>query len=426
MKKYRLLAALLTAAVILGSCGSSDSSSGTSETAPADKEATETTAPAEDKPASEENAPTVFIPEAKNTQELILEVDTDPSHRDKRFVETADYAQLKETYKDKFYFGCAVSERVMGNNEYTELTVAQFNSYTAENAMKPDSGLDWKTAAKNPEFYKEHAPVNFNRFKNCLDYAQAHNMKVRGHTLVWHSQTPEEFFHVNYDKASAFCDKELMLKRMENYIKDVLEWTNANYPGLIYAWDVVNEAIDDGSGMRKQSNWYKVVGEDFVAKAFEYARKYAAPGVKLFYNDYNAYQARKQRDILKVIKPIAEAGNLDGVGMQSHLGLYLNPNDFMKAVKKYHDELGCEIHITELDVGNDKKKVDDWEKKQADFMTRFFTALQKTIDEGVPVTSVTIWGLTDDMSWRQNEGALLFEMDLTKKPAFDAIIEAKK
>ncbi|MBR6044752.1 MAG: endo-1,4-beta-xylanase [Ruminococcus sp.] len=402
MKKYRLLAMLSAAMILLAGCGSDDSSSSAEADKPADGTSAVTDAsdgseaePAKDKPASERNS---------------------------KFVETADYPKLKELYKDDFKFGCAISTTIQNTPEYSELVCEQFNSYTAENAMKPEATLDQKEALSDPDKYNEHVPLNFSNMKTCLDYAQEHGFAVRGHTLVWHSQTPEWFFCVGFQKKNGTVDRDTMLKRMENYIKDVLEWTNENYPGLIYAWDVVNEAISDSKGMRKESKWYEVVGEDFVQKAFEYARKYAAADVKLFYNDYNAYQSRKRKDIIEMLQPIVDAGNIDGMGLQSHVGLYLNPIEFKTAIKDYYKKLGLEIHITELDLGKDKSE--DWETKQEELYKKLFTAFKELKADGVPLTSVTVWGLTDGMSWRKGENALLFNDDLSRKPAFDGIVAA--
>ena len=212
-----------------------------------------------------------------------------------------------------------------------------------------------------------------------------------------------------------------MLKRMENYIKSVFEWADSEYPGLFYAWDVVNEAIDDAGGMRK-SMWYKTVGEDFVERAFEYARKYQPKGVKLFYNDYNTYMPGKQNDILKMIKPVAEAGNLDGIGMQSHLNTDISVDQFMTALRRYHSELGVEIQITELDIG--AKNTDTDYSKQGEYYGRFMTKLLEQKAAGMPITNVTVWGITDSLSWRQGEDALLLKGSMEAKPAFNAFIEA--
>lgn len=174
--------------------------------------------------------------------------------------------------------------------------------------------------------------LRFDRFKSELDFARDNGMTVRGHTLVWHSQTPNWIFYKDYKVGGELADRELMLKRMENYIKSVMEWTNENYPGLISAWDVVNEAAADDGGMR-ESLWYETIGDDYIAKAFEFARKYAPEGTKLFYNDYNSYMAGKQKDILAFLKPIAEAGNIDGMGMQTHINTGTSPALYMIALK---------------------------------------------------------------------------------------------
>lgn len=403
MKRSGFLALLCAAAIMLAGCGSSESSSQTADNnKPADSGSVSA-----DQTTSQGNSDSVAYV------------------RDPKYVETKDYPSLKELYKDQFLMGCAVSNRVMSTPEFSELVLEQFNSFTAENEMKPDAVLDRETAVSDPAAYKEHVPIKTASLKTCLDYCQNNGLKVRGHTLVWHSQTPEWFFSVDFDPKKGNVDRDTMLKRMENYIKDVLEWTESNYPGLIYAWDVVNEAASDSMGMRKESKWYETVGEDFVAKAFEYARKYAGKDVKLFYNDYNAYQVRKQNDIIKFLKPIAEAGNLDGVGMQSHIGLYLNAKTFMSAVKRYVKELGdIEIHITELDIGKDSSQ--NWEEKQKNLYCDFFKGLMELKAEGIRITSVTIWGLTDGMSWRMKERPLLFNQNLSCKPAFDGIVEAIK
>ena len=337
------------------------------------------------------------------------------------FVDTSDYPSLKDAYSDLFRIGMAVSPTILGKPDYNSLIKAQFNSITCENDMKPDAILDISASKKDLETYQEAPAMKFEHLRTELDFAKENGMTVRGHTLVWHSQTPEWLFYVDYDKKGELADRELMLKRMENYIKGVMEWTTENYPGLISAWDVVNEAADDTSGMR-QSLWYKTVGEDYIQKAFEFARKYAPEGAKLFYNDYNSYQKRKQEDIIKFLKPIAEAGNIDGVGMQSHVGTWMNISEYGNALRRYHDELGVEIQITELDIGADKS--DNWEEKQGKFFGDFMAKVIELRKSGVPITSLTLWGITDSLSWKASDRPLVFRDDLSRKPAFDAMIEA--
>jgi len=338
-----------------------------------------------------------------------------------QFVDTSDYPSLKDTYADLFRMGVAASPVTLRKSAYANLIKAQFNSITAENDMKPEALLDYSTSTSDLQKYQEAPALKFSHLSTELDFAAENGMTVRGHTLVWHSQTPEWLFYVDYDKVGELADRELMLRRMENYIKGVMEWTTENYPGLISAWDVVNEAAADEGGMRK-SLWYKTIGEDYIEKAFEFARKYAPEGVKLFYNDYNSYQDQKQKDILAFLKPVAEAGNIDGVGMQSHIGTYTSINQYMLALQKYVDELGVEIQITELDIGADNS--DNWEEKQGKFFGKFMRRVIDLKNNGVPITSVTLWGITDSLSWKASDRPLVFRDDLSRKPAFDAMIDA--
>ncbi|MCR4780490.1 MAG: endo-1,4-beta-xylanase [Ruminiclostridium sp.] len=338
------------------------------------------------------------------------------------FANTSEYPSLRDTYADLFRIGMAVSPAILSKPQYAELVKAQCSSITAENDMKPEAILDYGTSISDLDKYQEAPAMKFDHLNVELGFARDNGMTVRGHTLVWHSQTPEWLFYKDYDRSGELADRELMLKRMENYIKGMMEWTTANYPGLISAWDVVNEAAADEGGMRK-SLWYQTVGEDYIEKAFEYARKYAPEDAKLFYNDYNSYQKKKQEDILTFLRPVAAAGNIDGVGMQSHIGTYMSINEYMLALKKYVEELGVEIHITELDIGADKS--DDWEEKQGKYFSRFMKKIIELKNEGVPITSLTLWGISDSLSWKAGDRPLVFRDDLSRKPAFDAMINAR-
>lgn len=337
------------------------------------------------------------------------------------FADTSAYPSLKELYGDYFRMGIAISPTIAANKDYSAFVCRQFNSVTMENNFKPEAVLDHNKTVSDVEKYMESPALSFEHLRTELDFARDNGMTVRGHTLVWHSQTPEWLFYKNYAVGDELADRELMLKRMENYIKSVMEWSNENYPGLISSWDVVNEAADDNNKMR-ESLWYKTIGEDYIEQAFAFARKYAPEGTKLFYNDYNSYMPSKQNCILGFLKPVAEQGNLDGVGMQSHINTEIGVGTFMSALEKYHSELGVEIQITELDVA--VKKGDGWEEKQGDYYGSFLSALVDEQKKGVPVTSVTVWGLTDSMSWKAADHPLLMNDDLTPKPAFEAVVKA--
>lgn len=343
-----------------------------------------------------------------------------PEAKQLTFVDTSSYPSLKELYEDDFLFGIATTDDMMDVEEYRKLISRQFNSMTLGNSFKPDSLLDRNETLSDLGKYMECPAIKFDNVKKELDFAVQCGMTVRGHTLVWHSQTPGWIFYKDYDPGGELADRELMLKRMENYIKTVVTWADENYPGLVSCWDVVNEAADDGGGMRK-SLWYQTIGEDYVQRAFEYARKYAPEGTKLFYNDYNSYQTKKQSDIIEMITPIIADGNIDGMGMQSHINTDISVALYMAALKRYAD-LGLEIHVTELDIG--VKRSDGWRDVQGEYFRKYMTELLKAERNGANVTSVTIWGLTDCISWKAAELPLLFDDDLSRKPAFDGVIQA--
>ena len=330
-------------------------------------------------------------------------------------------ASLAAAYADYFKFGVASPATVMTNTNdgFRKLITTQFNSVTPENELKPDSVLDAATTLADPAKYNECPAIHFDAAKPILDFCKENGIQMRGHTLVWYSQTPSWLFYENYDVNGNLASRELMLKRMENYIDQVMNWCEENYPGVIYAWDVVNEAAADDGGMR-DCYWKQTIGDDYVAKAFEFARKHGPAGVQLFYNDYNEYQTSKQDDILAFLKPIAEAGNLDGMGMQSHISSGLNVDNYVEAAKRYADELGVVIHITELDVTAPKSVNPMYD--QGVYMKKFFTAIIEADKAGVPIECVTVWGLTDDMSWKSATKPLLFYGNLSPKPAYEGVM----
>ena len=341
-------------------------------------------------------------------------------------VDISSYESLKDLYKDDFYIGCCVPDSFVTSpvEEPRTLLLNQFNSITCENEMKPENILDAATTLADPEKYNECPALDFSKAITILDFAKENNLKMRGHTLVWHSQTPDWFFYENYDTSANLASRELMLKRLENYIKGVFEFVNTNYPGMFYAFDVANECVDDSNNLR-ESNWTKTIGSDFLEYAFKYARQYAGDDIKLFYNDYNEYVTGKQNKIIEVLKPIAEAGNLDGMGLQSHISSPVSMDNYMGALKKYADELGVTIHVTELDVNAVKSSVNQ-EYDQGVYFQNLFSELLKAKQEGYDIESVTIWGLTDAGSWRSSDTPVLFRGDLSKKPAFDGVVLAKK
>lgn len=338
---------------------------------------------------------------------------------------------LYEAYTDYFSIGIALTASELINDLKAEVIVDQFNSMTCGNEMKPDSLLDREGCVT---IGTEECPVlNFKSCDAMLQFCMDNGIKMRGHTLVWHSQTPDWFFMEGYSnkKDAVMVSKEVMLARMENYIRQVMEYVNTNYPGVVYAWDVVNEAIlpgdGDPDGMRvEDSMWYKCIGPEFVEKAFEYARKYAEPDQKLFYNDFNTYEVAKRQAIIKLVEKIQAQGNIDGIGMQSHIGISSpSLDDFETTIRKFA-ETGLEIQITELDVNLDSNSEEDLFKEGVRYK-RIFFLLRNLVDSGAAnITNVTIWGLTDEKSWLNKDGLrypLLFTQFLETKPAFWGVLQ---
>ena len=337
---------------------------------------------------------------------------------------------LKEAFDGDFKVGVTTTSGYLSEEDRVTQIKENFNSITMENEMKPESLLDWEGSEKS----KDGMPaIKEETLEKALKAAQEAGIPLRGHTLVWHSQTPEWFFSKKYDPSKGYVDKATMKKRMESYIKQVLSYCKENYPGVVYAWDVVNEAVGDDGNYRTESMWYETYGDfSYITDAFTFARKYAEEGTKLFLNDYNEYMAQK-RDLLyaKVVE-LHDAGILDGVGMQSHWDMDFPSVDlFETALEKYASIEGIEIQLTEIDMHNN----DDSEeglKKQAERYKEFFDVITKMKREGTAnITSVTFWGLKDGESWLsgmkgETSYPLLFTDDMEKKPCYDSILEAGK
>ena len=342
----------------------------------------------------------------------------------------SDAKTLKEAFDGDFKVGVATTSGYLSEEDRVAQIKENFNSITMENEMKPESLLDWEGSEKS----KDGMPaIKEETLEKALKAAREAGIPLRGHTLVWYSQTPEWFFSKKYDPSKGYVDKATMKKRMESYIKQVLTYCKENYPGVVYAWDVVNEAVGDDGNYRTESMWYETYGDfSYIKDAFTFARKYAEEGPKLFLNDYNEYIAQK-RDLLyaKVVE-LYDAGLLDGVGMQSHWDMDFPSVDlFETALEKYASIDGIEIQLTEIDMHN----TDDSEeglKKQAERYKEFFDVITKMKREGkANITSVTFWGLKDGESWLsgfkgETSYPLLFTDDMEKKPCYESILEAGK
>ncbi|MCR5279938.1 MAG: endo-1,4-beta-xylanase [Lachnospiraceae bacterium] len=334
---------------------------------------------------------------------------------------------LKSAFEPYFKIGAAISGKNLHTPADMKLLKAQFNSFTAENDMKPMYFLDKEACKADPDKYDLNPALNFDRARPYLEFAKENGLSMRGHTLVWHNQTPKWFFREHYNEMFPYVDRDKMLARLENYIRGVLEFVQSEYPGIIYAWDVVNEAVDEGDF--RKSFWTKTVGTDFVIKAFEFARKYVAPGVDLFYNDYETAEEWKRDFIIaNILKPLKEKNLVDGMGMQSHLLMDHPDLGRYRTALEMYGALGLKINITELDMHN----ADPSEESMHRLATRykeFFEIYLDAVKSGkANVTSVTFWNLKDEDSWltgfrRETSYPLLFRGKCEAKEAYYAVLE---
>ena len=330
---------------------------------------------------------------------------------------------LKDYYKNYFTIGVAVSAMDIKNRDEAALILSQFNSLTPENAMK--------MAPIHPEENR----YNWKDADSIVAFARLHGLRVRGHNLCWHERTPGWLFK---DTAGNLVTKAVLLKRLKDHITAVVN----RYKGEIYAWDVVNEAIDDDSTkFLRNSLWYRICGEDFIAKAFEYAHE-ADPAAILFYNDYNTERPEKRERVYQLLKKLVDAKvPINGVGIQAHWSIYEpDQKDLVATIKKFAS-LGLKIQVTELDVsiypweknrralrtGESDAYTPDLEKKQADKYAEVFKIFRKYHNV---ITGVTFWNISDKHTWLDNYPVagrknypLLFDQNLQPKKAYWSVVD---
>ena len=341
-----------------------------------------------------------------------------------------DIASIKDVYNGYFKIGTAIMASNLASPSFMDLVEKHFNeSITFGNELKPDYVLD--QAASQASGDNTNPQVNFAQADSLLKYCGENHIPVRGHTLVWHSQTPDWFFKENFSDDGDWVDKDTMLKRMENYIKNVMEGLATQYPDVdFYAWDVVNEAwLDDGtprkagSSKSEDSNssaWVRIFGDNsFIEYAFQYARKYAPKNCKLYYNDFNEYMPGKTTAIYNMAMELKEKGLIDGIGMQSHLDVgFPTASTYRKAIDKFAST-GLDIQVTELDITTSDTSEAGLEK-QAQMYSDIFDIYTDYADS---ISAVVIWGVTDDQSWRASRVPLLFDENFQAKPAYYSIVD---
>ena len=325
---------------------------------------------------------------------------------------------LKDAYKDYFMIGVAVNNRNVTDPDQIALVKREFNSITAENAMKPQP-----TEPNKGEFNWEDAD-------RIADFCRSNGIKLRGHTLMWHSQIGPWMYQ---DEKGNLLSKEELYANMKHHIQAVVN----RYKDVVYCWDVVNEAVADspvwpGAPELRNSPMYQIAGEEFIYKAFEYAHE-ADPNALLFYNDYNDSEPAKSQRIYNLVKRMKEAGvPVDGIGMQGHYNVYgPSMQDVDNAITLY-STIVKHIHVTELDIRVNEDmggglrfrqgaaQVSDWEKTlQEDQYMNLFKVLRKHKDV---IDCVTFWNVSDKDSWLGvSNYPLLFDENYKVKRAYNLV-----
>lgn len=342
---------------------------------------------------------------------------------------------LAQKYAEHFPIGAAVDP--VSIQTHADLLGQHFNSVTPENDMKFES------------LQPTEGVFNFGAADAIVDFAESHDMMVRGHALVWHRQTPAWVFT---DAAGAPASEELLFTRLRNHIATVV----GRYKGRVDAWDVVNEAFMDNGEYRtaeeerddQKSPWYGVAQERYIAEAFRAAHD-ADPDAKLFYNDYYNYLPEKRQAIYEMLQQLLAAGvPVHGVGLQAHLSIEPSPVETShgyyqtleeeEAAIELYSSLGLEVHITELDMSlyipgimytpdtfyTTATFTEEVAAKQAARYRDFFALFRKY---GDVITNVTFWGVADDNTWLsefssgRKDFPLLFDDAHQPKKAFEAV-----
>ena len=329
---------------------------------------------------------------------------------------------LKDYYRDYFPIGVAVSPWALKTSEGT-LVLKHFNSLTPENDMK-----------MGPIHPKENE-YNWKASDSIMAFAERNNLRVRGHNLVWHNQTPNWIF----TDGGKTVSKEVLLQRLKDHITTVVN----RYKGRIYAWDVVNEAISDKPDeYLRPSEWLKIIGEEYIAKAFQYAHE-ADPKAVLFYNDYNEISPIKREKMYKLVKGLKDAGiPIHGVGLQGHWAVNEPGEGQLDSTIKRFADVGMKVQITELDISVYPKEHDARERRPEDAYADFtpereqqqlekykmafklFRKYRKTI------SGVTFWNISERYSWLDNfpvrgrkDYPLLFDKNGQPKKAYWEVVK---
>jgi endo-1,4-beta-xylanase len=340
---------------------------------------------------------------------------------------------LKDAYRDHFLVGAALSKnRIYEKDSLSaRLILEQFNTLTPDNDMK------WERIHPKPGIY------NFEVADRFVELGERNGMHLVGHVLVWHSQTPPWVFK---DQDGNPVTRDTLLARMKDHIQTVV----GRYKGRIHTWDVVNEAVGDDGNLR-ESPWYRIIGEDYIEKAFRYAME-ADPGAKLVYNDYSLASAAKREGTVRLVRDLQSKGvRVDAVGMQGHYDLVYPSLEELEASIVAFSDLGVEVMVTEMDVSvlpwpdqprgaeisnrsEYQSRMDPYKESLPDSVQqvladRYAGLFSVFVNHSDVVSRVTFWGVDDGTSWKNNfpvrgrtDYTLLFDRNYQPKPAFHAVM----
>jgi endo-1,4-beta-xylanase len=324
---------------------------------------------------------------------------------------------LKAAYKNHFLIGAALNQSQFSGHATGEIALIQahFNTITSENVLK------WSSVHPQPHRW------SFGAADRYVAFGRENGMFVVGHTLIWHRQTPSWVFQ---DATGHPVDRDTLLARMREHISTVI----GRYKGKIGGWDVVNEALADDGSLRP-SPWLKIIGDDYLLKAYEFARE-ADPQVQLYYNDYGLESEPKRAGALALMKKLrAQGARINAVGLQGHYTLDSPAASEVDATITAFSSLGMKVMITELDVDVLPAKSNPYTNGlphvvQQQLATRYAELFAVFLKHRDRISRVTFWGVTDADSWLDNEPVagrtnhpLLFDRRCEPKPAFDAVIQ---
>lgn len=370
---------------------------------------------------------TIYVESSNETASFYIDdISFEPTGSGPADIER-DLIPVKDVYKDCFLIGNVMSADTLEGLKW-ELLNLHHNAVTAENAMKPG------------ELQNVKGTFTFETADKLVDAALGEGLKVHGHVLVWHQQSPD-WMNMAKDEGGStyYLSREEALENMKTHIRTVME----HFGDRVISWDVVNEAMADNppnpqdwEASLRQSPWYHAIGPDFVEQAFLEARavldEHPDWDIKLYYNDYNLDNQNKSIAVANMVRELNEkyaAGNggkllIDGIGMQGHYSLSTNPANVELSLERFIS-LGVEVSITELDIraGSNSQLPENLALAQGYLYAQLFNIFR---DHHEHISRVTFWGLDDGSSWRASENPLLFDRNLRAKPAYYGVIDPDK